>query len=65
MDRQTIEAAERVTAWSRERALSAVLAVQASTPSEAAEAEESPLDEGSEAAFHYTGEQTPAAERQQ
>lgn len=65
MDRQTIEAAERVTAWSRARALSAVLAAQPSPAPEVTEAEESTLQDSSESAFHFTGEQTPPAERQQ
>lgn len=65
MDRQTIEAAERVTAWSRARALSAVLATQASTPPEVTEAEDSSLQDSGETAFDFSGEQVPAAERQQ
>lgn len=66
MDRQTIEAAERVTAWSRARALSAVLSTPAmSGAAEAADAGDTTSIDGGATALHDLGGQAAAADYRQ
>lgn len=65
MDRQTIEAAERVTAWCRARALSAVLAAPAiiAGPAQAAQNNEQPLRERSAAMMRHQSDQSDATDQ--